>query len=572
MSRKGAERRRRSVVYLAGRRPAARRRARLRAAPASRQTGRRRLFTVVAAVLIVGLVLVGRAFQLSVVDGERLQAFAASQNPEPAAGTERRGTIWSADGRPLAMSVDAVSVIATPYQIPEPERAARQLARVIGPATGLREDEILQRLTARDDRGRLRGYSVVAEDLDPALAGRVQELLIPGITLEPGYRRVYPDGDLASQLVGYLGDYGRAYGGVEARYDERLRREDVRLTLNAAVQQELESSLERAMEEYEARSALGIVMRVENGEIVALANVPDYDNNEFSAADPALQRNRVLTDPYEPGSTFKAFVLAAALEANVVREDDVFLVPDRIEVADRVVHDSEPHDPERMTPGEILQRSSNVGTIQIAQRLGEELLYGYITRFGFGSPTGVDLWGEDAGDVPPLEEWSGSSIGNIPIGQGLTVTPLQLAAGYAAIANGGVSVTPHVAEGGAAPGERVISEETSAILRGMLQDVVEAGTGHRARIPGYSVAGKTGTAQKVDPELGAYGDEYVSSFVGFAPASDPEYLTLIVVDEPQRSIWGERVAAPAFQRVMSYTLRYFNVVPDREPEAVQEVD
>ena len=209
-----------------------------------------------------------------------------------------------------------------------------------------------------------------------------------------------------------------------------------------------------------------------------------------------------------------------------------------------------------MTTGDVLKESSNVGAIQVGQGLGGPKLYEYIRLFGFGEATGVDLWGEDPGSVPAYEDWSGSSIGNIPIGHGLTVTPLQLASGYAAIANGGRRITPHVRELAtpAAPGPRVISGETSAIVRGMLQGVVDEGSGHFAQIPGYTVAGKTGTSQMVDPETGTYGDEYVASFIGFAPASDPEYLALIAVDDPETTYWGELVAAPALQKVMSFTL------------------
>jgi cell division protein FtsI/penicillin-binding protein 2 len=270
----------------------------------------------------------------------------------------------------------------------------------------------------------------------------------------------------------------------------------------------------------------------------------------------------VLTDPYEPGSTFKAFTVAAALDAGAVSTADTYVVPDRIAVADRVIHDSQHHETEIMQPADIIRESSNVGAIQVAQTLGGERLHDAIRRFGFGERTGVDLWGEDPGLVPAYEDWSGSSIGNIPIGQGLTVTPLQLVAGYAALANGGRLVTPHVTERDVEPGPRVISEETSDIVGTMLQGVVAEGSGHLAQIPGYTVAGKTGTSQKVDPETGAYTTEYVSSFVGFAPASDPEFVMLVAVDEPQTTYWGERTAAPAFNDVIGFALGYYNVPPD----------
>lgn len=519
-----------------------------------------------ALVALIGLILGGRAAHLSFADGGNYQAFAAERGSEVAPdAASGRGDIISGDGRILATSLEAARVVATPYQIEDPERTARALAGMIDPSAGLSVLEIRDRLVKRDKDGNPGGYSVIGP-VDRAIAEKVRNLEIEGIYVVPSAVRTYPDGSLASQLTGYLGEYGEAFGGIEARYDERLEGgRDVQLTMDTAVQRELENALGAAVDEHDASSALGLVMRVDDGAIVALANSPTYDNNRFNQVRPGLQRNRVLTDPYEPGSTFKPFTLAAALETGTVTGSSVYTVPDSMPVADRVIHDSQPHETKVMSPQEILQESSNVGTIQIAQDLGGRRLENYVDRFGFGGVTGIDLWGEDAGTVPAYEKWSGSSIGNIPIGQGLTVTPLQLASGYATLANGGTVISPHVTQKQTppAPGPRVISEETSDIVGEMLQSVVEEGTGRLARIPGYTVAGKTGTSQKVDPETGTYGDSYVASFVGFAPATDPEYVTLVVVDEPQGSIWGEQVAAPAFQKVMSFTLKYFNVPPDR---------
>jgi cell division protein FtsI (penicillin-binding protein 3) len=541
--------------------------------PGRRNAGSGRVRLIVAAIVVVCVLLSleGRAVQLSVAKDERYQPVTAG-----AYGNERhdsatdgetlgRGPIVSADGRYLAVSLDTANVIATPYQVKEPREAAEALAGVLGEDAGT-NSEIEEKLTAKNGEDGLSGYSVVAEDVEPEKAREVKKLGLPGISTAPDEKRVYPSGTLASQLVGYLGT-DAAYGGVEARYDDLLKSgEEVRLTLDTAVQQELEGALQQAAEEYEGKSALGLVMRPEDGAVVALAHTPGYNNNEFGKASEEAKRSRVLTDPYEPGSTFKAFTMAAALEEKVAKEDSTFVVADYIPVADVIIHDSEPHETKVMSTRNILEHSSNVGTIQIAQLLSGERLVEHIERFGFGEGTGVDLWGEDPGRVPPFEEWSGSSIGNIPVGQGLTVTPLQLAAGYASLANGGLKVTPHVAEQAApeGPGRRVISKETSSIVRGMLQSVVDEGTGHLAQIPGYTVAGKTGTAQKVDPETGLYGDEYVTSFVGFAPAGDPEYLALIVIDEPQKDLFGEVVAAPAFQDLVGFTLGYYNVPLDRE--------
>ncbi len=542
------------------------------ATPKVREVGRQRLKIVLVAVAIAGLLLCGRAVYLIVAEGDGLQALAAEQPTETQDVASGRGDILTADGRRLATSLDRYRLVATPYQIEEPAEVASKLFEVAGSELGQTEKQITSELTERDAQGNLGGYSVIGS-VEPQTAAKIQELSFEGLTLFPTSVRAYPDDQLASQSAGYLGDDGEPFGGIEARYDEKLKSgQDVKVTIDAAVQQQLEKELQGVIEGHGAKDTLGLVMRIDDGAVVALAGAPTFDNNEFQESDPELQRNRILTDPYEPGSTFKPFNMAAALEEEAVSTESWFTVPDNIQVADRVIYDSEPHEVKTMQPKDILEQSSNVGTIQVAQQLGGDKLEDYIRRFGFGEPTGLDLWGEDPGVVPAYEDWSGSSIGNIPIGQGLTVTPLQLVAGYAALINGGTKVEPHIAQGAGVsePGERVISRETSDIVRGMLQNVVENGSGHLAQIPGYTVGGKTGTSQKVDPETGAYAFKHIASFIGFAPASDPEYVALIIADEPQTEYWGEVVAAPAFQRLMSFTLVYYNVPPDRQEPSQQE--
>ncbi|CAN5771529.1 penicillin-binding protein 2 [soil metagenome] len=534
--------------------------------------GRRRLKLVLVAVTIASLLLTGRAFYLTMGDGEGLQAMAAEQSSETQDVASGRGDILTADGRRLATSLDRFNLIATPYQIESPSEVAMKISQIAGTELGLSATQITTELTARDASGNLGGYNVIGS-IEPVSAEKIRALSVEGLTLTPTSVRAYPDGQLASQTTGYLGDYGEPFGGIESRYDKKLKSgQDVRITIDAAVQQELEKELEGVIKEHRANNTLGLVMRIDDGAVVALANAPSFDNNEFEQAGAERQRNRILTDPYEPGSTFKPFNMAAALEEDVVSTDSWFTVPDRIQVADRVIHDSEPHETKTMQPKDILEQSSNVGTIQVAQQLGGDKLEEYIRRFGFGESTGVDLWGEDPGVVPAYEDWSGSSIGNIPIGQGITVTPLQLVTGYAALINGGTTVDPHLKQRSWAPkpGQQVISRETSDIVRAMLQNVVENGSGHLAQIPGYTVGGKTGTSQKVDPKTGAYAFKHIASFIGFAPASDPEYVALIVADEPQTEYWGEVVAAPAFKRLMSFTLGYYNVPPDDEKSLVAE--
>ena len=541
---------------------------------AKRTVGHRRLWMVAAVFVVTGLLLAGRAVHISLTEDQNYRAFADEQSREGTpVVTPTRGSIVSADGRELATSLEVARVIATPYQIEAPKETARELDGLLGKETDTTEKEIKASLLRRDAGGQLSGYSVVAEGIKPKTAAKVQAKGMAGITTAPDATRVYPDGTIASQLLGHQGDYGESFGGVEASYDNALKRgRDVGLTVDSAVQQELQKALKKAVEKSKAKSAVGVLMRVDDGSIVALANTPDYDNNDFGDVPADDQRDRVLTDPYEPGSTFKAFTVASALEDGAVTPEDKFVVPDHMTVADHIINDSQPHETEILTPAGVLEHSSNVGATKIAQELGGRRLYHYMRAFGFGKRTGVDLWGEDVGIVPAYQDWSGISIGNIPFGQGFTVTPLQLVSGYATLVNGGRRVTPHVTEQKTSPqqGPRVISNKTSAIVRGMLQGVVDDGSGHFAQISGYSVAGKTGTSQKVDPKTGTYGGEYVASFIGFAPASDPEYVMLVAVDEPKTSYWGEVVAVPAFRQVMEFTLGYFNVPPDRRGFEAEE--
>jgi len=550
----------------------------VRRAPSSHEAkttvGHRRLWMVAAVFAVTGLLLGGRAVHITLTEDESYRAFADEQaGVATPVAAPTRGSIVSADGRELATSLEVARVIATPYQIKNPGATAGELDAVLGKETDATEKEIRTSLSRRDAEGRLTGYSVVATRVKPETAAKVQALGIEGITTAPDTMRVYPDGSLASQLLGHQGDYGEPFGGVEASYDDTLKSgRDVDLTVDSAVQQELQKALAKAVEKSKAKSAVGAVMRVDDGSIIALANTPAYDNNQFEDVPAGDQRDRVLTDPYEPGSTFKAFTVASALEEGAVTPSSKFVVPDHMTVADHVIHDSQPHETEILTPRGVLEHSSNVGATKIAEELGGKKLYHYIRAFGFGKPTGVDLWGEDLGLVPAYKDWSGISIGNIPFGQGFTVTPLQLVSGYATLVNGGWRVTPHVTEQETPQrqGPRVISKKTSAIVRGMLQGVVDDGSGHFAQISGYSVAGKTGTSQKVDPKTGTYGNQYVASFIGFAPASDPEYVMLVAVDEPKTSYWGELVAVPAFRQVMTFTLGYFNVPPDRRGFKAEE--
>jgi cell division protein FtsI/penicillin-binding protein 2 len=302
-----------------------------------------------------------------------------------------------------------------------------------------------------------------------------------------------------------------------------------------------------------------------------MANAPGLDANSYGAASRDAQRNRAVTDTYEPGSTFKVVTVGGALSVGLVSPSSQFTLPYSIQVADRVVHDAEQRGTETLSVAQILSHSSNVGAITLAKLLGSDRLAGWISRFGFGHATGIDFPGESPGIVLPVSQWSGSTIGNVPIGQGIAVTPVQMASAYAAIANGGVWEQPHLVDHVSGvkrtrwKHRRLLSPRTADALTSMLKDVVAEGTGALAAVPGYEVAGKTGTAAKPDPTGGYSTSRYVASFVGMVPASRPRLVILVMVDEPQGAIWGGVVAAPVFSEIARFDLQYLEVPPDGTP-------
>ncbi|MHB8241402.1 MAG: peptidoglycan D,D-transpeptidase FtsI family protein, partial [Solirubrobacteraceae bacterium] len=342
------------------------------------------------------------------------------------------------------------------------------------------------------------------------------------------------------------------------------------LTLDANIQQRTEDVLGAVAKVFLPKDATAIVMDPRTGAILALANWPQVNPNDPAAAPAGALEDRAVGFDYEPGSTFKAVTVSGALQQGLVTPDTPFNIPDQIQVADRTIHDDTEHPEETLTTSQILARSSNVGAIKIGGLEGASNFNRWVHRFGFGAPTGVGLAGEERGVTLPLAHYSGSSMGNLPIGQGELVTPMQMASAYSAIANGGVLRPPHIisAIGGRSQvepaGHRIISPATAAALRQMLEGVLApGGTASEVSIPGYQLAGKTGTASKIDPTTGEYSKSaYVASFIGFAPASDPKLLTAVVVDEPQSgSIFGGTVAAPAFGQIMSFALSYLGIPP-----------
>jgi cell division protein FtsI (penicillin-binding protein 3) len=543
-----------------------------------------RLFLAVLVFAFCGLLL--RAAWLQGVRAQSLSGLGRTQHREEVTIPAGRGTLYDRSGVQLALGEQATTVYANPRQIVNARAAAAAAAR----ALGVDEDKLSARLADRTH-----GFVYVARQADARRAKTLQRQKIPGFGFYPEERRSYPLGSVGSQVLGFVGIDGTGLSGLELQLDHALagrageetivrdpagrtidvvskRPEvdgrDVYLTLDQTIQANAESVLRDTVRQWGAKSATAIVLDPRTGAILAMAVQPGYDANASPLAPRDLQRNRAVTDTYEPGSTYKLITVAGALSERLVAPSTRFTLPYSIPVADRVIHDAEERGTVNYSVAQILAHSSNVGAITLAEKLGKDRLASWISRFGFGRKTGIDFPGESAGIVLPKDQWSGSTIGNVPIGQGIAVTPVQMASAYAAVANGGVWSRPHLVDhvdGGGRPSlhrRRLVEKPIAAELMMMLKDVVAEGTGTYAAIPGYQVAGKTGTAQKPDERGGYSADRYVASFVGIVPASRPRLVVLVAVDEPRGAIWGGVVAAPAFQQIARFDLQYLEVPPD----------
>lgn len=530
-------------------------------------------------------VTLGRAAWLQGVRGSSYESLAVEQQRETIPLPAGRGTIFDRTGEPLAIGEQTTTVFADPKTIVDRKKVAVAAAKTLG----LDANAVYNELADTS-----KGFIYLARKADPIAAAALEKLNLKGIGFIAEEKRTYPQRGVAAQVVGYAGTDNHGLEGLESSFEPTLagqpgsetivkdlygrtvdlvtsrperRGRNITLTIDHQIQANAEAILAQTVKKWHAKGGSAIVLDPRNGQVLAMANAPGFDANAFPSANPESRRNRAVTDLYEPGSTFKLVTISAALEDGVVTPQTRFTLQPTIHVADRVIHDAESRPTERMSVAQILTKSSNVGTVTIAERLGPEELARWISRWGFGATTGIDFPGESAGLVLPLDQWSGSTIGTVPIGLGIAVTPMQMAAAYAAIANGGVRATPHLIEKigarrvHAAPGHRIVSEATSRKLMTMLRDVVVEGTGTAAAIPGYTVAGKTGTANK--PTSRGYSTtKYVASFVGIVPAKHPRAVVLVMIDEPKGAIFGGVVAAPAFQQIAQFDLQYLAVPPD----------
>ena len=552
-----------------------------------RRTPVNRRLRLLLLFLVAGFaVLLGRAAWLQAVQAGSLSRLATKQHRETVVLPASRGTIFDRTGVQLAIGEQATTVYADPRQVRDPRVVATATARTLG----VNGNTLIDQLSNRKQ-----SFVYVARKANPAKAAKLEKLHLAGLGFYGEERRFYPQGSVASHILGYAGVDNHGLAGLELQLDKTLSGRpggetrtidalghvldvvsarpavdghNVRLTIDHTIQANAEAVLRQTIAKWHATGATAVVLDPRNGDVLAMANAPGFDANQFGSTAPAVTRNRAVTDVYEPGSTFKLVTVAGVLSDHIVTPSSTFTLPYSIQVADRVINDAELRGTETMSVARILAQSSNVGAITLAEKLGPTRLYSWMRRFGFGSLTGISFPGESPGFVLRPDQWSGSTIGNVPIGQGVAVTALQMADAYATVANRGVWVQPHLVEridGRRAfrpKKHRVLRRAIAAELNAMLQNVVREGTGTLAAVPGYKVAGKTGTAQKPDGHGGYSGGKYVASFVGMVPASRPRLVVLVMVDEPRGAIFGGVVAAPAFAQIAQYDLQYLEVPPD----------
>jgi cell division protein FtsI/penicillin-binding protein 2 len=537
-------------------------------------------FACILALILVSLA--GRSFYLQVVRAAEYAPRAERQQLARQTIPVKRGIIYDRDGDELAVSKRMATVAADPTLVEDKAAAARLLA----PMLQLEEADILTKLASPGN------FVYVARRIEPVIGECVSAMDIPGIIITSEDKRMYPNDALASQILGYVGTDNVGLAGIELQYDRTLSGEDgsrevltdlsgraldivaeqaprealsITLTIDKDIQYFTEQVLTETVEKHEAARAGAVVLDPRTGEIIAMANTPIFDANDFGNMPPEAQRNACITDQFEPGSTFKMVLVAAALSAGIVTPETVYKLSPSIQVWDRVVHEAHEDVPDvrEMSVTDILAQSSNVGAVTLGLDVGKERLVQMIRDFGFTKKLGVDFPGEVSGMMLDPDKWSGATIANVPIGHGISASALQLAAAYAAVANGGVLVQPHLARGQVdLYAHRVVSEEVAAKLRSMLAETVSEGTGRAARLEGYTVAGKTGTAQKVKKGGGGYShDEFLASFIGMVPAASPRLVILVWVDEPMNGYLGSEVAAPAFARIATFALTQLGIPP-----------
>jgi cell division protein FtsI/penicillin-binding protein 2 len=563
------------------------------ASPMREKNANRRIRLLLAIFAVVFAAMLARAVWLQGVQAAHLSSLAKSQHEETQTIPAGRGTIFDRTGVQLAIGEQKTTVYADPALIQSPRAIALAAHQVFG----VDPNVLLPQLLNKKSR-----FVYVARFADNATAAQFLKKGFKGVESYPEELRTYPQGGVAAQVLGYAGIDDHGLGGLELLYDRKLagrvgkqtivrdptgrtidvissrpawQGSDVFTTLDHTIQAQAEKVLRETVSKWGAKDGTAIVLDPSTGEVLAMAMTPGYDANKTSnvaRTSPGLMRNRAVTDTYEPGSTFKLVTVTGALSEHLVTPNTRFTLPYLFKYGSCwqcTVHDAELRGTVNYSVAQILAYSSNVGAVTLAEKLGPQRLMDWVQKFGFGSLTGIDFPGESPGFVLPLDQWSDPTIGNVPIGQGIAVTPIQMASVYAAVANGGVWIQPHLVDrvGGRPPEtwkhRRLMSAQVDAEVKKMLTGVVAdvGATGTAAAIPGYTVAGKTGTAQ-VPTAHGYSTSDYTASFVGMVPASHPKLVVLVKVDAPRGSIFGGVVAAPAFAAIAKFDLQYLEVPPD----------
>ncbi len=555
----------------------------------------RRLVALFAGMALAMATIVVRLSVLQVSQADAYQTRALDQRLSTVTLPAARGQILDRSEEPLALSLPARDVYADPRYVVDPWATAVRLSPVLHIAV----KDLLSPLTAHTS------FAYLARQVPLSEADRIERMHLPGIGFLSSTRRVYPAGPVAAQVLGFVGVDGTGLSGLELQYQRLLagvagRRTqeldpsgqpivggidverppvpgmDLVTTIDRDFQYQVQAALEQAVKANHAAGGEVIVMNPHTGEIYAMASYPWFDPNAFSTAKQSTMRNAPVTDAFEPGSVCKVITAAAAIQERAVTLDERFTVPDQMQIGTFTIHDAHSHPPEPMTIGDIVAQSSNIGAVLVAQRLGPARMATYLSRFGLGQPTGVGFPGESSGLLLPLYQWTDTSLATMAYGQGISATALQMAAVYATIANGGVWVRPRLVRGMVdaqgvfraappSPTRRVVSAETARAVSEMLAFTVQSGTGVAAQIPGYQVAGKTGTARIPKPSGGYYTDRDIASFIGFLPAASPDVVILATLDRPA-TIYGGVAAAPLFQTVARYAIERLGIPPgDRLP-------
>jgi len=545
-------------------------------------------------ILLLG-VTIARAFYLQIYEQERFAHLAEKQHLKVVQLTPARGAIYDATNSALAVSVEMDSLFAEPRNMENIPAAAARLAPLLGTTSDALEKKM---------RGN-KGFVWLQRRLTPEVAASVRALDIDAIGFVKEPKRFYPNAEIGSHVIGFTGLDPEGLEGIERKFDSTLlgntgymiterdalgrdvgtrgmvtkdasTGQNIGLTIDKNIQYIAEKELAAAVESSRAKGGIAIVMEPNSGKVLAMANYPTFNPNSLAKASPQALRNKAITDSFEPGSTMKVFLIAAALEEKVIYPQEGFNCENGVyNIGGRTIHDT--HKYGRLSIGDILKYSSNIGAAKIGSRLGPERLYGYLRNFGFGTRSNVDLPGEVAGYLRNKSQWYGVDLATISFGQGISVSALQLATAMSAVANGGTLMQPYVVDKivdgkgnvlkqfSPVSRQRVISPETARNVARMMEGVAaEGGTGTNASVDGYKVAGKTGTAQKADPVTKGYSlDKRTASFVGFIPAEQPRLTILVVIDEPKTSSYGGVVAAPAFSAIARQSLCYLRVAPNQ---------